>query len=73
MKIYTKNSCNSCKQLDILNLDINIIDVESEQYNGILPNSVPLLQFNNGIQVYDVNVINTILAEINNALNKNTI
>jgi hypothetical protein len=73
MKIYTKNSCNSCKQLDILNLDINIIDVESEQYNGIQPNSVPLLQFNNGIQVYDVNVINTILAEINNALNKNTI
>jgi hypothetical protein len=73
MKIYTKNSCNSCKQLDILNLDVNIIDVESEQYNGVLPNSVPLLQFNNGIQVYDVNIINTILAEINNALNKNTI
>lgn len=73
MKIYTKNSCNSCKQLDILNLDVSIIDVESEQYNGVFPNSVPLLQFNNGIQIYDVNIINTILLEINNALNKNTI
>jgi len=66
MKLYMNKNCPHCESIDIEKLKVNIIYTDSDSYDGLMPPSVPLVQFNNGIQLIGGETINTIFDEIRN-------
>lgn len=64
MKLFVKNGCEYCSKINTDKINIKIINVSSEEYEGVMPPNVPMLQFNNDYQLADMNLINTIFDEI---------
>lgn len=65
MKLFIKKDCPHCASLEIKDItDLKIIEVESPNYEGLTPQSVPVLEINDGIQIWDGTAINAILYEI---------
>ena len=65
MKLFTKKECPHCDSLKTKDItDLKIIEVDSPDYEGLTPTSVPVLEINDGIQIWDGAAINAILYEI---------
>lgn len=65
MKLFTKKECPHCSALKIEGItDLKIIEVDNSEYDGLTPGSVPVLEINDGIQIWDGAAINAILYEI---------
>lgn len=65
MKLFTKKECPHCAALKTKDItDLKIIEVDSPNYEGLTPTSVPVLEINDGIQIWDGAAINAILYEI---------
>ena len=65
MKLFIKKECPHCANLktqDISNL--KIIEVDNSEYDGLTPGSVPVLEINDGVQIWDGSAINSIFHEI---------
>ena len=52
-----------CKSVHYNDLDVELIYID-KNYNGFIPPMVPILQFDNGVQIPDANTINAIFSEI---------
>ena len=63
MKLYFKEDCGMCKSVHYNDLNVELIYVD-KNYNGFIPPMVPILQFDNGVQIPDANTINAIFSEI---------
>lgn len=65
MKLFIKKDCPHCTSLEIKDItDLKIIEVDNSEYQGLTPGSVPVLEINDGIQIWDGAAINAILYEI---------
>jgi|TARA_R110000803_G_scaffold206363_1_gene273585 hypothetical protein len=64
MKLFIKDDCDFCSQIRTNEVNIKITNVNDKSYQGAMPHSVPMLQFNNHYQLADTNVINAIFDEI---------
>lgn len=65
--IYTKNNCEYCKKVLIpSNLNIELIDVYSENYKGFIPHVFPIMQ-HEGLVFEGIDSINTIIQTAKNA------
>lgn len=66
MKLFINKNCPHCESINTEKLKVNIIYTDSDSYDGLMPSSVPLVQFNNGFQLIGAETINTIFDEIRN-------
>ncbi len=64
MKLFVKKDCDFCNQILKDNIKVEVIYVDSGNYEGLMPQQVPVLQFNNGAQIIDPQFINTLFDEI---------
>jgi len=64
MKLFIKDDCDFCSQIRANEINIKTININDENYQGAMPQGVPMLQFDNHYQLGDVNVINAIFDEI---------
>ena len=63
MKLFIKKDCDFCNQIAKEGIKLEVIDVDNN-YEGLIPQQVPVLQFTNGIQIVDPQFINTMFDEI---------
>jgi|SaaInlStandDraft_1057018.scaffolds.fasta_scaffold448574_2 hypothetical protein len=64
MKLYTKNNCEFCNQLQIpKNLKIPVINCD-EDYDGFYPPQLPVLQTDNNVNIPGPDTINELLKTI---------
>ena len=71
LKIFTRDNCEFCEQLVIPNgINARIIKVDSENYDGFIPDQVPVLQ-HGGINLAGPTVINSILSTIKSSQDGN--
>ena len=63
MKLFVKKDCDLCNQIAKKEIKLEVIDVD-DNYEGLIPQQVPVLQFTNGSQIVDPQFINTIFDEI---------
>jgi uncharacterized HAD superfamily protein len=63
MKLFIKKDCDFCNQIAKQGIKLELINVD-ENYKGLIPQQVPVLQFTNGSQVVDAQFINTLFDEI---------
>jgi len=64
MKLFVKKDCNFCNQIEKKNIKVEVIYVDDKKYNGLIPQQVPILQFNDDTQIVDAAFINTLFDEI---------
>ena len=65
MKLFIKTECPHCGTLKPENISgLEIIKVNEPEYNGLLPGQVPVLQMEDGIQIWEGSAINSIFDEI---------
>lgn len=65
MKLFIKKECPHCANLETQGInDLKVIEVDNSEYQGLTPGSVPVLEINGGIQIWDGVAINAILYEI---------
>lgn len=64
MKLFVKKNCEFCNQIAKDNIKVKVIYVDSADYKGLMPQQVPILQFNNDTQIVDASFINTLFDEI---------
>mgnify|MGYP001185706809 FL=1 len=65
MKLFIKDECPHCGLLKYENIsNLEIIKVDEPEYNGLLPGQVPVLQMEDGIQIWEGRAINSIFDEI---------
>ncbi len=65
MKLFIKKECPHCKNLETQDIsNLKIIEVDNSEYQGLTPGSVPVLEMNDGIQIWDGTVINSVFYEI---------
>ncbi len=60
MKLFLNAGCPHCEEIDKKGINIATIYTDSEDYDGVIPPQVPLLQFDNGMQLNGTYAINTI-------------
>lgn len=63
MKLFIKKDCDFCNQIDKQGIKLEVVDVDNN-YEGLIPQQVPILQFTNGSQIMDPKFINTMFDEI---------
>ncbi len=63
MKLFVKKDCDFCNQIAKKRIKLEVIDVD-DNYEGLMPQQVPVLQFTNGSQIVDPQFINTMFDEI---------
>ena len=63
MKLFIKKDCDFCNQITKEGIKLEVIDVD-DNYRGLIPQQVPVLQFTNGSQIVDPQFINTMFDEI---------
>ena len=67
IKIFTKNDCSFCDQIDIpKKIETTIFNVDSKKYRGFIPEQVPTLQYD-GLSFQGPEVINKVLNLVRNA------
>jgi hypothetical protein len=67
LKIFIKENCNFCDQLDIpKKIETTIFNVDSKEYRGFIPEQVPNLQYD-GLSFQGPEVINKVLNLVRNA------
>jgi hypothetical protein len=67
IKIFTKDDCNFCNQLDIpKKIETTVFNVDSKKYRGFIPEQVPTLQYD-GLSFQGPEVINKVLNLVRNA------
>lgn len=64
MKLFVKKGHGNCEALNTEGIDVEIIDISDSSYNGIISVELPLLQFENGIQLIGDPVIASIFEQI---------
>ena len=64
MKLFVKEGHGNCEVLNTKGIDVEIIDISNPNYNGIISVELPLLQFENGIQLVGDPVITSIFDQI---------
>jgi|8_EtaG_2_1085327.scaffolds.fasta_scaffold23708_4 glutaredoxin 2 len=65
MKLFIKTECPHCGELKSENVtNLEIIEIDKPDYNGLLPGQVPVLQMEDGVQIWDGLAINSIFNEI---------
>lgn len=64
MKLFVKKGHGNCEALNTEGIDVEIIDISDLSYNGIISVELPLLQFENGIQLVGDPVIASIFEQI---------
>jgi len=64
MKLFVKKGHGNCEALNTKSIDVEIIDISDSSYNGIISVELPLLQFENGIQLIGDPVIASIFEQI---------
>ncbi len=64
MKLYLNKNCTHCDSINLEQLKTTTIYTDSDSYDGLMPPSVPLVQFDNGFQLIGAETINTIFDEI---------
>ena len=61
LNLFIKNNCDFCKSIIIPEeIDINIVNVEDDDYNGYVPDHVPMLQCN-GVSMSTPHMITELL------------
>tara|TARA_X000000368_G_scaffold294999_1_gene234746 strand:- start:128 stop:370 length:243 start_codon:yes stop_codon:yes gene_type:complete len=61
LNLFIRNNCDFCKAIIIPEeVNINIINVEDDSYNGYVPEQVPMLQYN-GVSISPPHIITNIL------------
>jgi hypothetical protein len=63
MKLFVKKDCDFCNQIKKEGIKLEVINIDNN-YEGLIPQQVPVLQFSNDTQVMDPNFINTVFDEI---------
>jgi len=67
IKIFTKDDCNFCDQIDIpKKVQATIFNIDSKKYRGFTPEQVPTLQYE-GLSFQGPEVINKVLNLVRNA------
>tara|TARA_R110001592_G_C12935738_1_gene729904 strand:+ start:648 stop:878 length:231 start_codon:yes stop_codon:yes gene_type:complete len=67
LKIFTKNDCSFCDQLDIpKEIHTTVINVDEKKYRGFIPEQLPVLQYN-GMNFQGPQAINEVLNLVRNA------
>jgi len=66
MKLFIKKDCDFCGKINLNEIDVEVINID-ENYNGLMPQQVPVLQMSSGGQVWDFNSINSIFDELRKA------
>ena len=67
IKIFTKDNCNFCDQLDIpKKIETTVFNIDSKEYRGFIPEQVPTLQYD-GLSFQGPEVINKVLNLVRNA------
>ena len=67
IKIFTKDDCNFCDQLDIpKKIHTTVFNIDNKKYRGFKPEQVPTLQYE-GLTFQGPEVINKVLNLIRNA------
>ena len=66
MKLFIKKDCDFCGKINLNEIDVEVINID-ENYNGLMPQQVPVLQMSSGGQVWDFNSINSIFYELRKA------
>ena len=65
MKLFIKKECPNCSALSIEDIaNLEIIEIDKDDYNGLLPGHVPVLQMEDGVQIWEGAAINSIFDEI---------
>lgn len=68
MKLYKTTNCEQCAQIEISEeLNIKTIFIDSSDYNGFAPETVPVLQIEPGFNVNGAPYINNFLNVIKSA------
>mgnify|MGYP000082282492 CR=1 FL=1 len=70
MKLFIKKGHGNCEALNTDDINVEIIDISDNSYNGIISVELPLLQFENGIQLVGDPVIASIFEQIRKHKNK---
>jgi len=66
MKLFLNENCPHCESINLEKLKVTLIYTDIGSYDGLMPPSVPLVQFDNGFQLIGAETINTIFDEIRN-------
>ena len=65
MKLFIKKECPNCSYLKTENINnLKIIEIDSPDYIGLLHGQVPVLQMEDGVQIWEGAAINSIFDEI---------
>lgn len=65
MKLFIKKECPNCSYLKTEFIsDLKIIEIDTDDYTGLLPGHVPVLQMEDGVQIWEGAAINSIFDEI---------
>lgn len=67
MKLFLNKNCPHCESLDFSGIAVQVTYTDSDSYQGVTPPSVPLLQFDSGIQLQGGDIIGDIFNEIRKA------
>jgi hypothetical protein len=67
IKIFTKNDCSFCDQIDIpKKIHTTVINIDEKKYRGFIPEQIPVLQYN-GMNFQGPQAINEVLNLVRNA------
>jgi hypothetical protein len=67
LKIFTKNDCSFCDQLDIpKKIHTTVINIDEKKYQGFKPEQLPVLQYS-GMNFQGPQAINEVLNLVRNA------
>ena len=64
MKLFLNKDCPHFQGVNAQDIQVEIIYTDDDTYGGVVPPSVPLLQFDNGVQLIGADSANTIFDEI---------
>ena len=64
MKLFLNQNCPHCEEVNKEDINVETIYTDVEEYQGVIPPQVPLLQFSNGMQLNGSYAINTIFDEL---------
>jgi len=64
MKLFIKKGHGNCEALNTKGINVEIIDISEPSYDGIVSVQLPLLQFENGIQLIGDPVIANVFEQI---------